>query len=353
MAARDGYVKALNMLHEIRLVTAVSLGVLVWDLLSAFSLECKFVFRPMRKKFTFTSFAYLVTRYFALVKLAVDLYIFYWPHRTDAETCDKVIKWNFYSLAVFYLFANYLFAARVYSLWERNQIVLGALVIPAAAVFVLQCVVPSDVKSRLLPPGLHACVPYRTASKFWITIFAALMFDLFVLVLALYKEIQLWRQGLQSNIMVVLLRDQILFFAVCAAANLANMIFFAVTDPSQNRALLFSVAIGMTSISACRMVLNLRESAENPYPVTSFVAQMPFSPTRSEKLPPTPASYRPTFTRSQLSSHQADTPKSPRSPKKSGLQFSEGISVCQETAIEVDDGDMLDLHRHKPRHGRH
>lgn len=38
MSMREGYMKALNMLQEVRLVTAVSLGVLTWDLLSTFHL---------------------------------------------------------------------------------------------------------------------------------------------------------------------------------------------------------------------------------------------------------------------------------------------------------------------------
>lgn len=56
---------------------------------------------------------------------------------------------------------------------------------------------------------------------------ASLIFDVIVLFLALYKELVLWKRGLKSNLMAVLIRDQLLLFVLCCGANLANMVSFS------------------------------------------------------------------------------------------------------------------------------
>ena len=61
------------------------------------------------------------------------------------------------------------------------------------------------------------------------------LYDSVVLVLSLVKTISIIREGAQSRILQVLVRDQIVFFGTTLLVNVANLIYYGVSDPQRNR----------------------------------------------------------------------------------------------------------------------
>ena len=125
-----------------------------------------------------------------------------------------------------------------------------------------------------------------------------MLYDSVVLVLSLFKTISIIREGAQSRILQVLVRDQIVFFGMTLLVNVANLVYYGVSDPQRNRwvgcslspnfhhadalmsglyrSAMCPIAVAVTSIAASRMLLNVRSAADE--------GQMPLSGSTSFPL---------------------------------------------------------------------
>ncbi|KAL7009658.1 hypothetical protein EMMF5_000566 [Cystobasidiomycetes sp. EMM_F5] len=87
-------------------------------------------------------------------------------------------------------------------------------------------------------------------------------FDVSALLLIGFKTLTTWKNG-KSTLVKVLIQDQILFFCLNSAAQLANMIFYLTSPPTRNGSLLAPLSTAITAISACRILLHLRIVADD------------------------------------------------------------------------------------------
>lgn len=83
-----------------------------------------------------------------------------------------------------------------------------------------------------------------------------LVFDLVVFVLTLYKSISSWRNGARTNLIAVIARDSIVFYALAVIANCSNIINFALTPPTDNRILLCSFACAIQGIAVSPIAID-------------------------------------------------------------------------------------------------
>jgi len=244
-----------TMMNKSRLLTAVCLGVAVWDWLTTFNLEYRYIWK---RRPTIMDLAFFVVRYGVMVQLAVVEYLLYWPK--SPEACGKIFRFEFLYPPFMYLTGSYILSMRVYAIWGKNKFVLGGLIALIIAQAAVQFWNPQSNHRIELPNGVHACIA-GGAKHYWLFYVCPLIFDLVVLFLTLFKTVNNWRKGARSTLMAVIARDSILFYALALVANCANIINYALTPPEDNRILLCSFACALQGISVCRIVLNVHTAA--------------------------------------------------------------------------------------------
>ena len=153
----------------------------------------------------------------------------------------------------------------------------------------------SDTHATYVPPAASAlsnCLPddvKDTAKYYW----AIMMFnEAVVFVLVMIRTLSVWRQGGTSSLLRIIIRDQVLFYALTLGINIANLVYIvaargetqnpgvrlsfsglprssARADASRVSALLTPLATALTSIAAARILLNLKDSHGNNSPTNS------------------------------------------------------------------------------------
>ncbi|KAL7009659.1 hypothetical protein EMMF5_000567 [Cystobasidiomycetes sp. EMM_F5] len=94
---------------------------------------------------------------------------------------------------------------------------------------------------------------------YWAYFVSITAVDFIFLGLVAYKSISLWRDS-RSHFIKVIIRDQVNFFALNTAVQIANMVYFLTASATSNGAMVAPLATAMTSITVTRIVLNLREA---------------------------------------------------------------------------------------------
>lgn len=74
-------------------------------------------------------------------------------------------------------------------------------------------------------------------------------FDALVFMLSAYKVVQLWLQGGRSSILRIILRDGLLYYSLCTAVQIGNLVYFYVSPATANKAFLSPLVIWVTSMS--------------------------------------------------------------------------------------------------------
>ncbi|KAI0371713.1 hypothetical protein BV20DRAFT_1051330 [Pilatotrama ljubarskyi] len=127
------------------------------------------------------------------------------------------------------------------------------------------------------PPGLTGCYGITTSFLFSIWL-PALAFDMWLVVLALWKAVERSREGVVVNgqrldLLAVLIRDNVIYFMVIALGLLANTImWFAAPDGLAAAAVPISHASMI--ISGSRLLLNLFEASHRSLNVTRTMTGM-------------------------------------------------------------------------------
>lgn len=74
---------------------------------------------------TVTDVAFFLIRYGIIMESAVILWLFYYPG--SFEECRKVYKFQLIAPVLLLFLCNYVMAIRIYAIWGKNKILLGAL----------------------------------------------------------------------------------------------------------------------------------------------------------------------------------------------------------------------------------
>ncbi|KAI5116271.1 hypothetical protein M0805_002617 [Coniferiporia weirii] len=234
---------------------------LAYDIVITMDKEVKYFWKT---PFTPISFLYFLNRYLGLLEALLDI------------RCD-FLTW-FYDISgwIGILAIDVILLIRVIALYERSQkltVCLSSLFVAEAAVMLWFTVrIRLDIGigisiGKLLSGigdvtgcGVTLDIPQLMAVLYWIP---PTVFELILLVLSVRKGTEFWgvTAGLKGfKLMHVLIRDQIVYFALVLACGVANVILIYVDKGVMTAGAIFTNATA-PCILGSRILINLREAA--------------------------------------------------------------------------------------------
>ncbi|KAI6041966.1 hypothetical protein EDC04DRAFT_2976078 [Pisolithus marmoratus] len=156
-----------------------------------------------------------------------------------------------------------LFILRTYALYGKSNRLLTFLLftsIALASVVAWSLVGQQGISAATLP-GCHVVYNTKTAIQIAVAYEALCIFDTLIFGLTAYKTFKVGiRCESKPNLVVVLLRDGAIYFAIVAIANLANiLLLYLAPELLKDGLSAFSMCIAVTMVS--RLMLNLHSSA--------------------------------------------------------------------------------------------
>ncbi|KAG1899686.1 uncharacterized protein F5891DRAFT_1278748, partial [Suillus fuscotomentosus] len=261
---------------------------------------------------------YIVTRYLSLIFLATDLYLYFSPNENPGKcrvleniqsgtctvhSCMHVLPEGYYfSLTglgtVLVISSEYFFVSRTYVLWNKNRILLAAIVctsfvssksthnIQASGRCISQIVIVAtfgivfvtDVPAAYATstiPGITGCYQSPSSYQLFIPFLLLSLFEMGLLILTLIHAIQSWWAN-QSRLYVLLVNHNISYYACGFLFSVTNVITPLLLQDSY-QTILNSVQFIMLAILATRMHLHLWEVNRHPRGSTSALVHIPMS----------------------------------------------------------------------------
>lgn len=102
-------------------------------------------------------------------------------------------------------------------------------------------------------PDIRGCVPSRHIEHWWLVFTASTVFDAVAFILSIIPCLTEYRASTQSGIARIIVRDGVLFFALCLGANLANLVSIAWTSKVSCRQMLMPSLILLQRLDLFRV----------------------------------------------------------------------------------------------------
>ncbi|KZV63171.1 hypothetical protein PENSPDRAFT_657506 [Peniophora sp. CONT] len=251
-------VTGFKLTHVLQVYTSATMAVAVWDWIVCLGMEYD---RIWKRAWTPVKFLYIWTRYYGLVCFAVNLWLF-----NDNFTTERCKTLHFLIAATCMwvtMGSDAILAVRTYAFLLRDKkVIIGLgilltgecaylLYVSIAGVFQVPILIGTEGPCTASDfPGKHV------VSGFWL---APVAFNLICTGLTLMKVIQMRRLSTMP-IIATFVREGIFYFLAVSAVNVLNAAFMFQSNANiQNiNALL---ALILTQVLCCRMVLNLRKPA--------------------------------------------------------------------------------------------
>ncbi|KAI5116272.1 hypothetical protein M0805_002618 [Coniferiporia weirii] len=248
--------------NQVQLFARASASTLLaYDILITMDKEVKYFWKT---PFTPISFLYFLNRYTGLLEALVDV------------RCGFV-SWFFQiSSWISILAVDVILLIRVLALYERSQkltMCLSSLLVVEAAVMLwclvrIQLDIGIDISIRTsfagignaTECGISVDMPRLMFVLYWIP---PTVFELVLLVLSVRKGAEFWRETAGLNgfkLIRVLIRDQVVYFALILACGVANVILIYVDEGVMTAGTIFTNATA-PCILGSRILVNLREAA--------------------------------------------------------------------------------------------
>ncbi|KAF8581857.1 hypothetical protein K439DRAFT_194776 [Ramaria rubella] len=193
--------------------------------------------------------------------------------------CRKNFYWEAVSTIVTVVSAEVVLAARIYAVYDFNKRLLVALITMGAVESVLCLTISlfSLPKMRPIPfPGQTGCYLVTVPSFTFLTWIPALIVEIILLSLMLYRAWGIYIERGKSSLIRLLVRDSILYFSTNVAILLLNTVIWANDQTVIESVTSWALAIPCTMIS--RLLLNMRsqyyESPETLSPSTAAGVEM-------------------------------------------------------------------------------
>ncbi|KZT64147.1 hypothetical protein DAEQUDRAFT_732999 [Daedalea quercina L-15889] len=340
-----------------------SLTVLLYEIIVTFDEEVEFMWRG---RFVWTRILYFLNRYFPLLNLLIDNILESTVHSSDFSTCNFWFRWFMYTIIIGRISMSGILIMRLYLMYCCNRTFLITLCV----LFVIELVIESTIIGEVIyalqdwalpmditTPGCAATGIKPWAWVYWIPI---MIWEALLLALSLYRSAQQAREEAGTpRLMIILLRDSILYFGGALASILANFIVWKV----QVIALFFAlipVNIALNSVLGCRMMLHIARAgrkhrlavAERSYPRTSGVSADDANENRQDRTDEgnkkasheAPEAY---FSHLEHSRASSTTPlkdlasdhdglTSPSSPDPSNMYYGPVIEITREESTRLD-----------------
>ncbi|TIB01080.1 hypothetical protein E3P96_02509 [Wallemia ichthyophaga] len=233
-------------MNALRAYDAAAVAVLLWDILTTIHLEYR---RIWKAPWSIVKVLYFITRYSAVISVTLITFGFHYQYLSDSQ-CETYAKIEPGIALITVISTEAILLIRVWALWGKKIYVLipllfcllvEAAIMAAAAALYEPVQFPEGfgtLEMGCISTGTH---PLTTA--YWIV---PLIFDAIVVLMTIAK-LALNRAHSRSKIAKVFLRDGLLYFSIIFGINLINMIAANST-----------LAIALTAIMGCRLVLSLR-----------------------------------------------------------------------------------------------
>ncbi|KAG7091669.1 hypothetical protein E1B28_010688 [Marasmius oreades] len=222
----------------VRFIQVAAGAIFAYDVLLNLDVEIDYVWaalnprkRPM-KRATVLNLIYLVQRYLPLWdRIILDTYYILGP--SDTESCATIYKMSAWSTIIGIHLSEYILAMRIWAVWLNIPSVLVVLValalpcsIPSLVFFVkfvggIQCPefhMPGTLQFR----GCFCSTENKDLYKSWIML---MVFDTVGFILMAIPGFTAYRGGGRSNLVKVVYRDGVMYYAALFTASLINVVF--------------------------------------------------------------------------------------------------------------------------------
>jgi len=260
-------VAALADLNRIISVTqkyhAAVFAVAVWDWLIQLPIERQKIWKA---DWSMIKILYLICRYWniATQTFVVVLLNGSW----SLDSCGVAVHWECGFLATIIASVAIILLFRTWAIWGKSRIVL-AILLPlylgeVSTMLALTVRMPIAVPLPSNGPCLMASKSQSWVVTVWILMF---VFDATTSALMVYKCWDILKVGAATRIIHVFMRDGVIYFFAVTCLNTLNVAFW-IQSNKHIQGINTYMALSMSSICCCRMVLNLRDTKEGQ-PLTS------------------------------------------------------------------------------------
>jgi len=241
----------------------VPLCLVFYDFMLTFEAEVQYFWSTQGG--TLTRVLFFVNRYWPAGNLVFHNIVLNLRH-PEPEFCVAWFQYTAYSAGAQHLIVGGILTIRIYAMFKCNKRLLVVLLTLYALWIGSETILIGLVTSRFksneaLRDIFTGCAPTNIPTWCYIYWLPSLAFESLLLILACWKTIQEASSSFwTSKIMVVLLRDSVLYFGGVTLFTIANFLAWYIA-PLPLYGMFIACHIGFQSIIGCRMLLNIRETA--------------------------------------------------------------------------------------------
>ncbi|KAG2114239.1 uncharacterized protein F5147DRAFT_758926 [Suillus discolor] len=208
---------------------------------------------------------YIVTRYLPFILLITDLYMSFTSNENPAK-CGMLANISSGFGMLLAVCSECFFILRTYALWNRNRILLAAILgtffsFLAASVSITVDTTVSAAYTTSPIPGITGCYQSSTSDQIFIPFLLFSVFELGLMILTLIRAIQSWRRN-SSRLYVVLMNHNIFYYACAFLFSVMN-IFTSLLLQDTYRTVLNGFQFLTLAIVAVRMHIHLWQTNQH------------------------------------------------------------------------------------------
>ncbi|KAI0356920.1 hypothetical protein OH77DRAFT_1588791 [Trametes cingulata] len=265
-AAASALQQLLELHQDAQVVAFCAVAGYSWFLLDFIMLlptEIQFVWTT---KWNLSKLLFLWVRFFGIVLLTVNIAVTLTGNHS-VKVCEFYFYWEGTAGSLMLYSVEIILQLRIYAMYHKNKwlaLFNAAFFFSEITVMLIVYNYGISVGTTLAtPPGLTGCYGITTSYLFSIWI-PGLIFEMWLVVLAIWKAIERAREGIVVNgqrldLLALLIRDNVIYFVVIALGLLTNTImWFAAPDGLAPAAV--SLSHASMIVSGTRLLLNLFEA---------------------------------------------------------------------------------------------
>ncbi|KAF9453261.1 hypothetical protein P691DRAFT_801602 [Macrolepiota fuliginosa MF-IS2] len=247
----------LQLTHILQVYTSSMMAVSVWDWIACAKMEWT---RVWKREWSLVKCLYIWTRYYGMACFAINLWLF------NGEFTVEKCKSLHYLIAATCMWVTVgseaILAIRTYAFLGKKPwvgVLMVAMLLGETA-FLLYVAIAGVYQ---IPPLVGKAGPCTASDKpgkhivsgFWI---APVIFDLICTGLTVSKAISLRGAGVHSGLVTVFVREGIFYFIAISGVNVLNAAFMIQSADPKLQNLNSFLALILSQVLCCRLVLNLR-----------------------------------------------------------------------------------------------
>ncbi|KAF6744581.1 hypothetical protein DFP72DRAFT_928434 [Ephemerocybe angulata] len=243
-----------------KMYSLASCVMLFYDILLTFGREVESIW--MKPRYTWITLLWALNRYLSPLGYIVIIVSFH--QRWNDDVCNQYILFPEALKVVTSFVIGVIFLMRLYALYSANRAIMALGAALLVAEITIKIWAFTDGVALELPDQVLGCILIgKNHTRFAFTWIAELAFDTAMFVLTLGRTIIYYRLQHRKKVTLLhlIIRDGVIYFAIIFAANVVTvfMVFFA---PEDIKVINASFSTLITSLMISRLVLNLRDAAE-------------------------------------------------------------------------------------------